>query len=68
METDCCFLLDWAITEPPLFSTPQGHQEKDSRVTRLRPFQQFAPSTASLRKFISLIPILVFFEIGHILP
>ena len=68
METDRCFLLDWAITEPPLFSTPQGYQKKDSRVMWLRPFQQFSPSTASLRKFTSPIPILVCFEIGHILP
>ena len=68
METDRCFLLDWAITEPPLFLYRKGDQKKDSRVTWLRPFQQFSPSTASLRKFTSLIPILVYFEIGHILP
>jgi len=28
METDRCFLLDWAITEPPLFSIPQGGSKK----------------------------------------
>ena len=28
METDCCFLLDWAITEPPLFSTLQRVSKK----------------------------------------
>ena len=28
METDRCFLLDWAITEPPLFSIPQEGSKK----------------------------------------